>query len=337
MKVDINALEAIGSRKSQPNQNPHFDAPYVEKDGSKENQKIKVKLHQDPTKDQPKSSSEFILWSGNTAEGYCKWCKLLKHYIEYRPLDTPAKKFNGVTELLYGEICNEWQTILDGLASQDMDESFQKVLDEFVLIFMEEMACADQKWFMWCHLGRPQEMSLKMLWTCLNKMNQYIKYMPGDKKALDDDELVDIFIYSHKKWYCDLMTKSDFKYWLKSSRDVINYISRLSLIEGMVQQGHQNGMTAAKMPHKGQTIQSKHKKQCNYCHKYWHVKAKCCKKKHVEKEKAQTKTEENHAMEAEAYDSNEDLVQFLNDNFPKEVSEDEFFALMLYLLLAIHH
>ena len=170
-------------------------------------------------------------------------------------------------------------------------------------------------------------MTSKMLWTHLNEMNWYIKYMPGDKKALDNDELVDIFIYSHKKWYRDLMTKSDFKYWLKSSRDIINYISRLSLIEGMVQQGHQNGMMAAKMPHKGQMIQSKHKKQCNYYHKYGHVEAKCRKKKCAEKEKAQTKTEENHAMEAEAYDSNEDLVQFLNDNFPEEVREDEFIAL----------
>ena len=151
MKVDINALEAIGSHKSQPNRNPRFDAPiplFVEKDGSDESQKIKVKLHQDPTKDQPKSSREFILWSGNTAEGYCKWRELLEHYIEYRPLDTLAKKFNGMTELLYGETCNEWQTVLDGLASQDMDESFQKVLHKFALIFMEEMACADQKRFM---------------------------------------------------------------------------------------------------------------------------------------------------------------------------------------------
>ena len=57
MKVDINALEAIGSHKSQPNQNPCFDAPiplYVKKDGSNKNQKIKVKLLQDPNRDQPK-------------------------------------------------------------------------------------------------------------------------------------------------------------------------------------------------------------------------------------------------------------------------------------------
>ena len=129
MKVDMNALEAVGSCKLQPNQNPHFDAPiplYVEKDGSDENQKIKVKLCQDPTKDQPKASREFILWSGNTAEGYCKWHELLEHFIKYRLLDTPAKKFNGTLELLYGETCNEWQTVIDGLASQDTDESFQK-------------------------------------------------------------------------------------------------------------------------------------------------------------------------------------------------------------------
>ena len=31
-------------------------------------------------------------------------------------LDMPAKKFNGMTELLYGETHNKWQFILDGLA-----------------------------------------------------------------------------------------------------------------------------------------------------------------------------------------------------------------------------
>ena len=101
------------------------------------------------------------------------------------------------------------------------------------------------------------------------------------------------------------------------------------------------------MPNKGQMIQSKHKKQCNYCHKYGHVEAKHCKKKHAEKEMTQTKSEENHAMEADAYDSNKGLVQFLNDTFPEEVSKDEFFALnpllatcnpslMTLLLLSCH-
>ena len=82
-----------------------------------------------------------------------------------------------------------------------------------------------------------------------------------------------------------------------------------------------------KCPTKDRLSSPNIKKPCNYCHKYGHIDAKCSKKKHAEKEKAQTKTEENHALEVEAHDSNEDLVQFLSDNFPEEVSKDELFAL----------
>jgi len=333
MKFGNNTFNQLGNQ--QASRNRRFDAPiplFAEEDHVDLDQKLKVKLRQNPETATPKNEKEFILWSGHTAEGYCKWRDMLQQYIDHFPLDTPVKKFNGATELLFGNPRDEWQTILESMEAQNTDELFEEALDTFALLFMDATARTDQKRFMHRHIGKPKDMTSKQLHARLSEMNRYIKYMPGDKPAMEADELTDIFVYAHKQWTRDLMTQSDFRYWEKTPREVVNYLSRLSLIEGMIDKNTKpKSMNDSTKPsaHKASQNKAKNKKQCNFCHKYGHLEAECRNKKRAEKNQPYAqKPEEHNAMEEDFgfYDSDEDLISFLTEEMVSEATEKDAYA-----------
>ena len=82
-------------------------------DGNDKEQTVTLTLYREPNRqfgedeEDEREANEYdkkvVLFSGTTAESYCKFRLELEEYIEYGNLNTPAKKFAGAKQLLAGD------------------------------------------------------------------------------------------------------------------------------------------------------------------------------------------------------------------------------------------
>jgi hypothetical protein len=131
------------------------------------------------------------------------------------------------------------------------EETFEHAMTAFALKYCSNTARQEQKRFMQSHIGLPHDQLTTSLFSCLQQLNRYIPYLPGEGNKMEADDLREI-LYTLPAFAHTLIISANYKWFetAKTDSKVTTYFDRLLVIGSIARGEKQNPHAKQAHPHK---------------------------------------------------------------------------------------